>query len=404
MKKTVVRVDSVSIPIYPNGDGRFAIVFREAGQRIKRPYVKLSTAKRKAQEVAVRLLNGQRQADEFTAADRDVLLHIKRAVEPFRVSPVAAIEQWATWRCSAATAKRERVPALVELLIATKTPHKLSTRRMREFNWLRDHFAKKFPGSIETLLQMELEQYYAALGVGDRRRNNIRDVVVTLFLFAKEHGYLPADKITEAEKVKRIELDHEAPEIYTPAQLVIILEHVAPEWLDPMCCQAFLGVRPEEASKPHVSRKTRAIRKLMWTDFLWDEKQLRIVGAISKTGRDRYVDLNDTFLAWCGHHRDKTGPVAVHDRQDRETGRLTSDLLGFDWINDGLRHSYASYWNSVHKDMAKLKEMMGNSEQVNRRYYYHPQPVALAKKWWQVLPAAHVGGNIIQAPLGLRFA
>jgi hypothetical protein len=140
----------------------------------------------------------------------------------------------------------------------------------------------------------------------------------------------------------------------------------------------------------------------MWTDFMWDERQLRIVAAISKTGRDRYVTLNDSFLAWCGHHRGETGPVCKLDRPDRETTRL-GPLLGFDWINDGLRHSFASYWNSIHRDMARLKEEMGNSEQVNRRYYFHPQPVAIAKKWWQVLPIEHADGKITQLSLGMSF-
>jgi hypothetical protein len=402
VQRTVVKVESVSVPIYSYGDGRFAVVFREAGHRIKRPYVSLAVAKRKAREIAIRLYNGQRQGEQFTAADREILLHIKATVTPFGVSPVAAIEQWASWRRDQVTSKRATVPEIHGQLIVSKQDHKLSDRYMR---LLRDDvgtFAKAFALHIDLVRALEIETYLRDLGVGDRRRNNVRDGIVTMFLYAKEHGWLPADKITEAEKVKRIELDHEAPQIYTPGQLVIILEHVSPDWLDPMCCQAFLGVRPEEAAKPHISRKTSVARKLMWTDFMWDERQLRIVAAISKTGRDRYVDLNDTFLAWCGHHRGDTGPVAIRDRPDRETGRLR-DLIGFDWINDGLRHSYASYWNSVHKDMARLKEMMGNSEQVNRRYYYHPQPLALAKKWWQVLPSAHAEGKIIQPGLGLHF-
>jgi hypothetical protein len=47
---------------------------------------------------------------------------------------------------------------------------------------------------------------------------------------------------------------------------------------------------------------------------------------------------------------------------------------------------------------------MGNSEQVNRRYYFHPQPVAIARKWWLVLPAEFAEGKIIQPGLGLQFA
>jgi hypothetical protein len=76
-------------------------------------------------------------------------------------------------------------------------------------------------------------------------------------------------------------------------------------------------------------------------------------------------------------------------------------LLGFEWINDGLRHSFASYWMSIHKNMALLKEEMGNSEQVNRRYYYHPQPISIAKNWW-INPDLS-DAKVIQMPLGIQF-
>jgi integrase len=397
-----IREGNVAIPIYRRSGGRYLIQYRELGETkpTQRPYKDLTKAKRVARETAIRLANGQLPV---TAAQREQILHIEKVVAPFNASPIAAIEEWATYRRSAAVARRASVADVHAQLMLSKRDHKLSDRYMR---LLRDDvgaFALAHPVNIDEVRAQQVEAYLRELNVGDRRRNNIRDGIVTLFLYAKEHGgYLPADKIAEAEKVKRIDLDRDAPEIYTPAQVGIILELVSPDWLDWICCQAFLGVRPEEAGKKHLSRRDGSVRKLMWSDFMWEERQLRIVAAISKTKRDRYVTLNDTFLAWCGHHHGETGPVARHHRPDRETGRL-GPLLGFPWINDGLRHSYASYWQSIHKDMARLKEEMGNSEQVNRRYYYHPQPAAIAKKYWQNLPEAYAQGKIAQVALGLQF-
>jgi len=44
---------------------------------------------------------------------------------------------------------------------------------------------------------------------------------------------------------------------------------------------------------------------------------------------------------------------------------------------------------------------------VNRRYYYHPQPAAVAKKWWAVLPDEHTdlagSRKVMQMPLGIAF-
>lgn len=405
--KRVVRVGNVAIPIYMLGNGKFAIWYKPRPdlKRKKFEYTALPKAKWKAEEIAVAIANRRADTADFSEAERQDHIYIKKVAASLGVAPVSAIDQWAEWKKqSAAGPRRELVPIIIEQLLISKSDHKLSERYMRDLRWLR-LFGEKFPVRIDEIRALQIETLLRELGVGARRRNNIRDVIVTLFLFAKEHGYLPQDRTTEAEKVKRIDLEHGAPQIYTPAQLRVILEHVSPEWIDWICCQAFEGIRPEEAGRPHVSKKNGAVRKLMWSDFMWDERQVRIVAAISKTKRDRYITINDTFLAWCGHHRDETGPVCIHDRPDRETERL-GKLLGFDWINDGLRHSYASYWQSLHKDMQRLKEEMGNSEQVNRRFYYHPQPAAIAKKWWAVLPDEHTeagGRKVLQLPLGMSF-
>lgn len=409
-KPILVKIGNVSIPIYQLRDGRFAVVYRPVprAKRIVRPYKLLSKAKQVAQEKAIEISNGRTEAADFTSADREIYSHAKNIVAPFRIGITSALEQWSEWKLRGAGGSRpERVPVIVEQLLTSKADHKLSEKYMKALRRDLRRFAACHVCDVDEVLALPIENYLRELGVGDRRRNNVRDAIVTLFLFAKKHGYLPQDRVTEAEKVKRIDLEHGAPRIYTPAQLRVILEHVAPAWIDWICCQAFAGIRPEEAGRAHLSKKTGERRKLMWSDFLWDERQIRIVAQISKTGRDRYVTMNDTFLAWCGHHRGETGPVCFYDRPDRETGRL-GELLGFDWIPDGLRHSYASYWQSLHKDMARLKEEMGNSESVNRRYYYHPQPAALAKKWWAVLPDEHLDAagarKVMQMPLGIAFA
>jgi hypothetical protein len=412
----VIREGNVAIPIYRRrDDGRFLLIYRELGETepTQRPYKDLPKAKRIAKTTAIRLANGD---VPVTPAKREQIGHIEKTVERFGVSAIAAIEEWARWKSQQGTSKRA-LPEIHEQLLRSKAAHKLSPRYMRALRTDGGAFARAFPIPIGDVRALQIGDYLEALKVSDRRRNNIRDVIVTVFLFAKTHEFLPADKITEAEKVKRIELEDRDPRIYTPGQLKVILEHISPEWLDWVCCQAFLGIRPEEAGVPHVSKKDGSIRKLMWTDFLWDEKQVRICAAIAKrTGkiaRDRFVTLNETFLAWCGHHRNDAGPVAIKDRPDRETERLGAIIgqervwdghkfvPGFDWIPDGLRHSYASYWNSIHKDMARLKEEMGNSERVNRKFYYNPQSVAVAKKWWATLPDP--AGSSKMIPLGLQF-
>ena len=48
-----------------------------------------------------------------------------------------------------------------------------------------------------------IEEWLTGLSVGPRARNNIRMSIVTLFQYARAHGYLPNDQRTEAEHVAR---------------------------------------------------------------------------------------------------------------------------------------------------------------------------------------------------------
>lgn len=391
-----VSVESITIPLYRFGDGRVGPVWREGGRRFKRPYKDPGKAKREAEKIAIRLSNGQRETLDFTAADREIYLHAKRIAEPHGVSIIGALEQWA------ATRKPATAPPtadLVEQLLKSKTDHKLSPRYMRGLKGDLESFAKAFPLPIDQIKSLSIENYLRDLKVGDRRRNNVRDEIVTLFLYAKNHEHLPEDKTTEAEKVRRIELDHGQPEIYTPPQLRIILEHVLPEWLPWVCIGAFAGIRPEEIAKKHTSKKG-GVHQLLWTDFNWHERQIHVSRFISKVKRDRYVPINDTLFAWLEPWQNATGPVCVDNRPDRETGRL-GKLLGFDWIPDGLRHSFGSYWQSQNRNIEKLAEIMGNSIPVIRRHYYNPRPESAAKKWFAVMPDRD--SKIVQLPLAMTF-
>jgi hypothetical protein len=106
--------------------------------------------------------------------------------------------------------------------------------------------------------------------------------------------------------------------------------------------------------------------------------------------------MNETLLAWIGHRRIESAENICERDIPKDRKRIFHTSLPFEWINDGLRHSFASYWQSIHSDMNRLKEEMGNSEAINRRYYYNPQPKSIALRWFAILPKD--SENIIALP------
>jgi len=354
--KRLVKIGNISVPIYQLAAGRYSVIYRERGKRIEKRRKSLEKARAVAEEAAFRIARGQ-----------------EAAVSGFR---------------------RVRVPEILEEFLAFKASLKISPKYLRSLKGDLKPFARAFPSWIDQIDALAISKYLGALGIGDRRRNNIRDEIVTLSLFAKKHTFLRADLITEAEKVPRIRLERSAPEIYSPEQLQIIIDSVSGEWLDWILLGAFAGVRPEEIGLPHFDRQRREWIKLNYRDhFFWEDRQILIPAIISKTKRHRYVTIHDTLFAWIARRRVESGNVCTLDIP-KTRSQIFQKALPFRWINDGLRHSFASYWQSIHSDMNRLKEEMGNSEAINRRYYFNPQPKSIALRWFAILPEN--SENIIQ--------
>jgi hypothetical protein len=210
---SVVKVGNVTIPIDRWGDGRYWIRWREDGKPRQRPYTTIEKAKVCARLIATRLANNQPILSDISASDREIYLSAKALTQKFGVSLPNALDEWAQ---KVANRQSDPIPKIVAQLLLSKSDHKLSPRYMRGLRGDLEAFARAFPGEISNVSALEIENYLRGLGLGDRRRNNVRDEIVTLFLFAKEHGQLPSDRITQAEKVKRIKLEDGAPRIYTP--------------------------------------------------------------------------------------------------------------------------------------------------------------------------------------------
>jgi hypothetical protein len=72
--------------------------------------------------------------------------------------------------------------------------------RLARLAWrdLRRYIAK-YP-QLELTRASEIAKYLRELAVGPRGKDNVRDAIVQLFRFARRHGYLGEDRLSEAGK------------------------------------------------------------------------------------------------------------------------------------------------------------------------------------------------------------
>lgn len=426
------KAGQVRVPVYQYADGRCCVVWRKVSgeQQRRQTFTIKARAIEKADEMALAIANGQADVLELTHADRESYLLAKRTLEPLGVPLHDAIEQFAKARralgdhtlmeavdyfvlgrrAAAAPAKLSGAEILARLVasISDHPPRTMGEYRYRQ--GIRNDLAKfvAVHPRLENCYAQDIRDYLRGLGVGSRRRDNIRDEIVTLYRFArtKDGGELfPINAITEAEQVKRLK-DPTIVTTYSPEELVLLLKFVSPRWLPWMATAAFSGARPSEILRFH------------WSYFKWNEKPEPRIAipafAALKVKKPRRAEFGSTLQRWLSEWRGAVGPLYENsnlkqekkllDELSEETSRLSAVMtkaIGrhWSWHADALRHSYGSYRYAQVKDFAPIASWMGNSPQVIRDRYYDSKSEDEANRWFGILPED--AANIIQGEFAL---
>jgi len=126
----------------------------------------------------------------------------------------------------------------------------------------------------------DLRSYLGAMKVGPVAKNNHRQLIVTLFSFARGEGWLHADQKTAAERLGAYKVKERDVEIFTPSEVARLLAHAEEDFLPWIALIAFGGVRNEELNKG-----------LIWEAINFNRGYLIIPASIAKTSRKRKIDL-----------------------------------------------------------------------------------------------------------------
>jgi integrase len=181
-----------------------------------------------------------------------------------------------------------------------------------------------------------------------------RDLVLrhwrSVFRYGIKRGYVasnPVDRLdfagTEAKEV----------EIYEVSEVEALLKDALENDLQLLpfyILGCFCGIRPEGELESlewrYVHIKTR-------------KPHIAIPTAISKVRKFREVDLPPNAVAWLSEYQRRggsmEGKVVQWEHENlRDHRRASAERAGMKWIQDGMRHSFASYWLPVHHDVDRL--------------------------------------------------
>lgn len=258
-----------------------------------------------------------------------------------------------------------------------------SSKKKRSAAYLRGlkYTLPRFPGLhgriVAEILPQEIEAEME--GMTATVRNAFMRNLRAVFNFGVKRGWLTENPVLKLdfEDVTRAEV------VTLSSAEAIALMSAAENENDLLPYHAlglFAGIRPLE------------LERLEWRHIDLSERHVEITAEVSKTGRRRIIDIEPNLHAWLTRYVENGGDTGDHVtpltnlrkrlRDIRATAKLT------DWVQDVMRHSYASYWLAQHEDINRLTLQMGHeSSAMLWKHYNRAAKRKDAAKYWKIKPA-----------------
>jgi integrase len=376
----------------------------------KREYFKsVGEAKARADQLAAERENRGTEAISFSTKDRVMAAECSEQLRPFGKTLRDATQHYTTWLKSE-KAKHESllVSECVDQFIASRQADvDRGELDKKSFYETRDR-AKRMKEVLGNLHIGELDEdrvktYLDSFPVAPRTRHNIRLRMSKFFSFCKSKGWITSNPCADIKiKVKRADTRilsvAEAKHLLSVAEksehALVAVPYAA------LCL--FAGLRPGEAEQ------------LEWSQVNFETKSIEVLSHTSKGRETRFVKMEPTLIRWLKPYSKLPGSRKnirpahsqpfhgdrSHERPNlvvrtgfRKKWELVKRAAGYDpshkksrWVQDIMRHSYASYWLAIYQNRAALAEQMGNSVEVIRAHYRRPILKAEAKRFWAIKP------------------
>jgi integrase len=171
--------------------------------------------------------------------------------------------------------------------------------------------------------------------------------VITLFHYARKHGYLPREEQTEADLVDKVKDRGKNIEILSPVQMTKLMAKAEGQTALYLALAGFAGIRAAE------------LLRLEWKDFRRDT--IEVAKEKSKTATRRLVPILPNLAEWLRPYRHSTGRL-FGGKADKQARAFGKDVLKLKrWPQNALRDSFASYRLTATADAARTVLELGNS-------------------------------------------
>jgi integrase len=370
------------------GKAMYQLAYYAAGRRVQKNFTDKSEAQRVAQQILGDLSNDADAVRAMATPELESLVAARRVLAPGYALHVAVEEHAQAIGKLGKTTLREAVEFFLRHNRAdaprlTLTEAGEQFTKSREQAGLSIHYvsqcrktisdlAKAFQGMrLPDLRTADLDAWLGKLPFAPKTKNSIRIILVACGNWAEGRGYLVKGGSPFPAMVRYKETKS-AVSMFKPEQIASLLAK-ADDTLRPfLAIGAFAGLRMAE------------LQRLDWSEVDLERGFITVAASKAKTRKRRLVPISKNLKLWLTPCKQAIGPVCVHQRPQIAASRLCD---GFEWPENGLRHSYISYRLAILHDTARVALEAGNSPEIIFGHYRELVTPEAAKAWFGVSPA-----------------
>lgn len=178
--------------------------------------------------------------------------------------------------------------------------------------------------------------------------NKARAFLHAMFEFAIRHEWCEKNPIKLIEKRKIIEREIIPLSLEKIKSLIKNAESY--NCIIPVALLTFAGIRPNE------------IQKLTWHSIDIEDNSITIHSKCSKTGGTRQIEICPSLKNLLRNADDRQ--IKICPNNWKRKWKIIRDKSGFKniWIQDILRHTYASYYAKYYRNLSRLQLNMGHRD------------------------------------------
>jgi integrase len=369
------------------GKPMYQLAYYASGRRVQKNFRDKLKAKRVARQVLGGLTNDAAEVDGLTlpelesfVAARKVLasgyalhLAVEEHAQVVAMLGKASLREAAEFflRHNRADVPRLTLAQIAEQFAASREQCGLSAHYVSQCRKIVGDLAKAFPGqTLSDLKTAELDAWLGGLPFAAKTKNGMRIILVACGNWAEGRGYLVKGGSPFPAMVRYKE-SKTSVAIFTPDQIANLL------------VKADNTLRPFLAIGAFAGLRTAELQRLDWKEIDLERGFITVDASKAKTRQRRLVPISDNLKLWLTPCKQVSGPVCLHQRPQMAAARLCD---GFQWQENGLRHSYISYRLAMLHDTARVALEAGNSPEVIFGYYRELVTPDAAKAWFEVNP------------------